>query len=63
MEHAHVKFIVAPIAFLFLVPDLALTAAFDTILFPIEYFVESDQPRLSVSDECEYSKRDLSAES
>lgn len=59
MERPHVRFIIAPIVFVFSVVDLALTIVADTVLLPFELFVEPKNKRLSLSDECEYSKLDL----
>ena len=46
MEHLHIKFIVAPLVFVFLRVDLPLTAAADTIVLPFELFDEPTTPRL-----------------
>lgn len=55
MEHLHIKFIVAPLMFVFLLVDLPLSAAADTIILPFELFHEPTIPRLTLTDECNYS--------
>jgi uncharacterized protein YceK len=59
MEHLHIKFIVAPLMFVFLLVDLPLSAAADTIVLPFELFHEPTTPRLTLTDECNYSSMKL----
>ena len=59
MEHAHIRYAVAPVLFVFSVVDLALTIVADALLLPFELFSEPENSRLSLSDECDYSKLDL----
>ena len=59
MNHAHVRYIVAPIVFVGLIIDLPFTLIADTVLLPIELFVECPYPRATIADEFEYSSMDL----
>lgn len=59
MKHPHVIFIIAPIVFVFSIVDFPLTVLADTLFLPFEIVVEPDSPRLSLDDECNYSKIDL----
>jgi uncharacterized protein YceK len=52
----NIKFIVAPLMFVFLLVDLPLSAAADTIVLPFELFHEPTTPRLTLTDECHYSR-------
>jgi uncharacterized protein YceK len=57
MDKTHVKFVVAPIIFVFLIVDLPLTVVTDTVLLPFELFIDPKSPRVSIEDECRYSSK------
>lgn len=59
MEYIHVKLIVAPLVFVFQLIDLPLTVAADTVALPFEWFSEPSAPRLTLADECAYSRMKL----
>ena len=59
MEYPHVKIFIAPLVFVFLLVDLPLTAAADTVAAPFELFYKPTTPRLTFSDECNYSSLKL----
>ena len=52
-------FLFAPLMFVFLLVDLPLSAAADTIVLPFELFHEPTTPHLTLTDECNYSSMKL----
>jgi len=53
-------FLVAPLVFVFGVIDFPITFVADTLFLPFELAKEPNNPRLTLKDECNYSKMDLS---
>jgi len=62
MKYPHVFLLIAPLVFVFSVIDLPLTMVADTVFLPFEVGTEAENPRLTLKDECDYSKMDLIGE-
>ena len=58
MKETKARYIGAPIGFVGMVIDLPLTLVMDTVLLPIEIFVESPYPRMTIDDEFKYSSQE-----
>lgn len=59
MKHPHVLLLVAPVFFAFLVIDLPLTLLADTVSAPFELVADAAHTRLTLADECRYSRMHL----
>ncbi len=54
-----ISIVVAPVMFAFLLIDLPLTIVADTLFVPFELGVEPKAARLTLTDECRFSRTDL----